>query len=172
IDENSLAATLEWMLTGLEQMNRDQMRWLDKPLTLTLTGPAGGSWRINPAGDGRLTVTESAGTAAAAAITGGSTDFPAGRRIAWHGALPVSPSQATRSTPKSSSTHYTSSDEALAAGTGLGIETRRPMLKEWRSCSEYVHSASKGAAKLSVLVIVDDRTGRRFVRSVGRCENR
>ena len=86
IDENSLAATLEWMLTGLEQMNRDQMRWLDQPLTLTLTGAAGGSWRINPAGDGRLTVTESAGTAAAAAaITGGSTDFPgwATNRVAW-----------------------------------------------------------------------------------------
>ena len=41
IDDSRLAATLEWMLTGLEQMNRDQMRWLDKSLTLTLTGPAG-----------------------------------------------------------------------------------------------------------------------------------
>ena len=86
IDENSLATTLEWMLTGLEQMNRDQMRWLDQPLTLTLTGAAGGSWRINPAGYGRLTVTESTDTtAAAAAITGGSTDFPgwATKRVAW-----------------------------------------------------------------------------------------
>jgi hypothetical protein len=54
--------------------------------TLTLMGPAGGSWRINPAGDGRLTVTETACTAAAeAVITGGSTDFPgwATNRVAW-----------------------------------------------------------------------------------------
>jgi hypothetical protein len=67
-------------------MNRDQRRWLDQPLTLTLTGAAGGSWRINPAGHGRLTVTETADTtAAAAAITGGSTDFPgwATKRVAW-----------------------------------------------------------------------------------------
>jgi uncharacterized protein (TIGR03083 family) len=86
IDDNRLAATLEWMLTGLEQMNRDQMRWLDKSLTLTLTGPAGGTWSIDPAGHGRLTVTESTGTTtAAAAITGVSTDFPAWatNRIAW-----------------------------------------------------------------------------------------
>jgi hypothetical protein len=27
------------------------------------------------------------------------------------------------------------------------------MLKEWRSYSEYVHPASKGAAKVSILVI-------------------
>jgi uncharacterized protein (TIGR03083 family) len=87
IDDNRLATTLEWMLTGLEQMNRDQMRWLDKSLTLTLTGPAGGTWTIDPAEHGRLTVTEStAATAtAAAAITGVSTDFPAWatNRIAW-----------------------------------------------------------------------------------------
>ena len=87
IDDNRLAATLEWMLTGLEQMNRDQMRWLDKSLTLTLTGPAGGTWSIDPAGKGRLTVSEStaATAAAAAAITGVSTDFPAWatNRIAW-----------------------------------------------------------------------------------------
>jgi hypothetical protein len=62
------------------------MRWLDKSLTLTLTGPAGGTWSIDPAGHGRLTVTEStATTTAAAAITGVSTDFPAWatNRIAW-----------------------------------------------------------------------------------------
>ena len=90
IDDNRLAATLEWMLAGLEQMNRDPMRWLDKSLTLTLTGPAGGTWSIHPAGHGRLTVTESTGTTttAAAAITGVSTDFPAWatNRIPWRSA--------------------------------------------------------------------------------------
>jgi uncharacterized protein (TIGR03083 family) len=86
IDDNRLAVTLEWMLTGLEQMNRDQMRWLDKSLTLALTGPVGGNWRIDPAGKGRLAVTESTDTTSAAAtITGVSTDFPAWatNRIAW-----------------------------------------------------------------------------------------
>jgi hypothetical protein len=86
IDDNRLAVTLEWMLTGLEQMNRDQMRWLDKSLTLALTGPAGGNWRIDPAGKGRLAVTESTDTTSAAAtITGVSADFPgwATNRIAW-----------------------------------------------------------------------------------------
>jgi hypothetical protein len=86
IDDNRLAVTLEWMLTGLEQMNRDQMRWLDKSLTLALTGPAGGNWRIDPAGKGRLAVTESTDTTSAAAtITGVSTDFPAWatNRLSW-----------------------------------------------------------------------------------------
>jgi hypothetical protein len=86
IDDNRLAVTLEWMLTGLEQMNRDQMRWLDKSLTLALTGPAGGNWRIDPAGKGRLAVTESTDTTpAAATITGVSTDFPAWatKRLSW-----------------------------------------------------------------------------------------
>jgi hypothetical protein len=86
IDDNRLAVTLEWMLTGLEQMNRDQMRWLDKSLTLALTGPAGGNWRIDPAGKGRLAVTESTDTTSAAAtITGVSTDFPswATNRLSW-----------------------------------------------------------------------------------------
>jgi hypothetical protein len=67
-------------------MNRDQMRWLDKSLTLTLTGPAGGTWSIDPAGKGRLAVTESTDTTSAAAtISGVSTDFPAWAtsRIAW-----------------------------------------------------------------------------------------
>ena len=85
IDDNRLATTLAWMLTGIEQMNRDQMRWLDKSLTLTLTGPAGGTWRIDPAGHGRLRVTESTDTTTAATITGVSADFPAWatNRIAW-----------------------------------------------------------------------------------------
>ena len=68
IDDHRLAATLEWMLSGLEQMNRDQMWWLDKSLTLTLTGPAGGTWSINPAGQGQLTVTESTSTMPATSV--------------------------------------------------------------------------------------------------------
>ena len=63
------------------------MRGLDKSLTPTLTGPAGGTWSIEPGGHGRLTVSESTGTTTttAASITGVSNDFPAWatNRIAW-----------------------------------------------------------------------------------------
>jgi hypothetical protein len=86
IDANRLAATLDWMLSGVEQMNRDQMWWFDKSLALTLTGPAGGNWRIDPAGHGRLIVTESTdSSSAAASVTGDSVDFPAWatNRVAW-----------------------------------------------------------------------------------------
>jgi uncharacterized protein (TIGR03083 family) len=84
-DERRLGATLEWMLAGMEQMNQPQMRWVDRPITLTLAGLAGGSWDITPAGDGRLTVTPAAGADSAAVIKGASVDFPAWAttRIKW-----------------------------------------------------------------------------------------
>ncbi len=76
-DERRLQATLEWMLAGMEQMNQAQMRWVDRPITLTLTGLAGGSWQIRPSGNGRLSVTPSSNTDSAARIEGESVDFPA-----------------------------------------------------------------------------------------------
>ncbi len=84
-DERRMRATLEWMLAGMEQMNQPQMGWVDRPLTLTLTGLAGGSWDIRPAGNGRLAVTPAAGADTAACIAGASVDFPgwATRRVGW-----------------------------------------------------------------------------------------
>jgi hypothetical protein len=87
-DECQLAATLEWMLAGLQQMNRPDMRWVDRPVTLTLKGLAGGSWDIEPAGGGLLSVTPATGRSAAAEIVGDSIDFPAWAttRVPWRDA--------------------------------------------------------------------------------------
>lgn len=76
-DARRLTATLEWMLAGLEQMNRDKMGWVDRPLTLSLAGPGGGTWTVAPAGDGLLRVTPGRCDAAAATVAGESIDFPA-----------------------------------------------------------------------------------------------
>ena len=80
-----MQATLEWMLAGMEQMNQPQMGWVDRPITLTLTGLAGGSWKSGRAGNGRLAVTPAANADSAACIEGASVDFPgwATRRIGW-----------------------------------------------------------------------------------------
>ena len=87
-DEGQMAATIEWMLAGLEQMNHADMGWVDRPLRLTLTGLAGGSWEISPAGSGYLRVAEAAGLDTACEITGATTDFPAWAttRTAWRDA--------------------------------------------------------------------------------------
>ena len=84
-DDRRLRATLEWMLAGMEQMNQAQMRCVDRPITLTLTGLAGGSWQIRPSGYGRLSVMPASNTDSAACIEGASVDFPAWAttRTAW-----------------------------------------------------------------------------------------
>ncbi|MGB9223538.1 maleylpyruvate isomerase N-terminal domain-containing protein [Mycobacterium sp.] len=84
-DERRMRATLEWMLAGMEQMNQPQMGWVDRPITLTLTGLAGGSWDIRPTGKGRLAVKPGVRTDSAACIEGASVDFPgwATRRVGW-----------------------------------------------------------------------------------------
>lgn len=76
-DAARMAAVVEWMLAGLEQMNQDTMAWLEAPLTLTLTGPGGGTWLVTPAGAGRLTVQPAARPSSVAHITGPADGFPA-----------------------------------------------------------------------------------------------
>jgi hypothetical protein len=71
-----MAITVEWMLAGLEQMCRTQMSWVDRPLALTLSGPGGGTWSIEQAGDGRLAITEGNCSEAQATITGVVEEFP------------------------------------------------------------------------------------------------
>lgn len=86
-DPNSLAATVEWMLAGIEQMNRDTMGWLDESITLTLTGEVAGSWVITPRADrSRLDVTCAGNTThLTTSITARSDQFPAWatRRTPW-----------------------------------------------------------------------------------------
>jgi uncharacterized protein (TIGR03083 family) len=57
-DAARLAPAVGWMLEGLPQMQPGLEKSLAAPITLTLTGAGGGSWRIAPDGlAGKITVT-------------------------------------------------------------------------------------------------------------------
>jgi hypothetical protein len=71
-----MAVVLEWMMAGLEQMNRDRLGWLESPIAITLKGPGGGTWRIDPGRTGRLRVRPGTATDVAAQLTGEVTAFP------------------------------------------------------------------------------------------------
>jgi uncharacterized protein (TIGR03083 family) len=71
-----LAVVVEWMMAGLEQMNRDTMGWLDRSIGITLTGPGGGTWRVEPGRGGRLRVRSGSVTETDAQITGDVEVFP------------------------------------------------------------------------------------------------
>jgi uncharacterized protein (TIGR03083 family) len=84
IDEERTAVVLEWMLAVLSnQLRKASPPWLDRPVSLTLTGPGGGSWVV--ASDGRI---ERGAPDGAAAITGQADDFPgwATGRTPWRDA--------------------------------------------------------------------------------------
>ncbi|MHA4853897.1 maleylpyruvate isomerase N-terminal domain-containing protein [Rhodococcus sp. MSC1_016] len=83
-DEATMSSVLRWMLAGLEQMNASDMRFVDRPLRLELTGPGCGSWTISPCGDGRLRVTDDQRDAAVA-IHAKAVEFPewATTRAPW-----------------------------------------------------------------------------------------
>lgn len=64
-DAARLGPAIGWMLTGIPQMQPGLERELSAPITLTLTGPGGGSWRIAADGPlGVLTVNDLVGGAA------------------------------------------------------------------------------------------------------------
>ena len=61
-DEKRLAPTIEWMLAGLPWMCTEQLAFVDRPITLVITGVGGGTWTIGPGGDdGRVLVSEGRG---------------------------------------------------------------------------------------------------------------
>lgn len=75
-DEKRLAPTIEWMLAGLPWMCAEKLAFVDKPVTLVLTGVGGGTWTIGPGGeDGRVLVSEGAAPDAVATVTSDSHDF-------------------------------------------------------------------------------------------------
>jgi uncharacterized protein (TIGR03083 family) len=75
-DEMRLRPTIEWMLAGLPWMCVEQLAFVDRPITLTLTGVGGGTWSIGPGGeDGRVLVREGASSDAAATVTSDAHDF-------------------------------------------------------------------------------------------------
>lgn len=87
-DADRMAAVLEWMMAGLEQMNRTAMTWVDRPLSLRLAGIGGGTWRIQPETSGRLRVSPGRADDAAVEISGNTIEFPlwATRRSHWRSA--------------------------------------------------------------------------------------
>lgn len=76
-DEQRLRPTVEWMLAGLPWMCREQFAGvLDRPLTLELDGPGGGTFTLAPGGpDGRPVVASGAEPHAAATVRSGDHDF-------------------------------------------------------------------------------------------------
>ena len=72
-DANRMAVVLEWMMAVLSnQLRAQQLSFLDRPLSITLIGPGGGTWRVAP--DGSVTV--GATQPAASEITGVAGEFP------------------------------------------------------------------------------------------------
>ncbi len=82
VDANRMAVSLEWMMAVLSNQLRDaRPAWLDRPLSISLTGPGGGAWSIEPTG----AVTPGVAASAAAVITGSAAQFPewGTRRAPW-----------------------------------------------------------------------------------------
>lgn len=74
-DETRLRPTVEWMLAGLPWMSERELAFVDRPITLTLTGPGGGMWTIGPGGDeGRVLVADGA-DGGVATVTSTDHDF-------------------------------------------------------------------------------------------------
>ncbi|HVW35040.1 MAG TPA: maleylpyruvate isomerase family mycothiol-dependent enzyme [Acidimicrobiia bacterium] len=47
-ERETLAVVNEWALTGLPRMNKTRLSFMDRPVTITLDGPGGGSWTVLP----------------------------------------------------------------------------------------------------------------------------
>lgn len=79
---NTIAVSLEWMMAVLaNQLLAARPGWLDRPLTISLTGPGGGLWRVEPSGAVVPGITASG----ASVITGSALEFPewGTRRAGW-----------------------------------------------------------------------------------------
>ena len=83
-DARRMTAILIWLTTLLERSHREALSWLEAPVALTLTGPGGGTWRLEPRG-GRLRVRPGRAAGSAAHIAAMSMEFPqwSTRRVPW-----------------------------------------------------------------------------------------
>jgi uncharacterized protein (TIGR03083 family) len=81
-DANRMAVVLEWMMAVLSnQLRAARPTWLDRPVSITLSGPGGGCWVVHPDG----TVAPGSPEGAAAQIDGAAIEFPewATQRAGW-----------------------------------------------------------------------------------------
>lgn len=83
-DARRMTAILSWLMPLLERSHREALAWLEDPVALTLTGPGGGTWRLEPH-QGHLRVRPGRAAGAAAHIAGLSPEFPqwSTRRVPW-----------------------------------------------------------------------------------------
>lgn len=81
-DANRMAAVLEWMTAVLgNQLSLARPPWLDRPVSITLSGPGGGTWTVGPSG----AVTTGGSNSVASQIHGLAGEFPewGTRRADW-----------------------------------------------------------------------------------------
>jgi uncharacterized protein (TIGR03083 family) len=87
-DANRMSVVIDWMVVCMQRSHTEAMQWLDRPIGLTLTGPGGGTWRIERGSrGGRLTARAGAAGATVAHITGLAEEFPiwGTKRADWRG---------------------------------------------------------------------------------------
>ena len=77
-DEVRIGPGVHWMWAGLPQMCSSVLTMLDRPVGGSLTGPGGGTWVLQPAGDDGLISVQEGGGDTAAKVTSSAHDF-----IAW-----------------------------------------------------------------------------------------
>jgi uncharacterized protein (TIGR03083 family) len=81
-DANRMAVVLEWMMAVLSnQLRASRPEWLDRPVSITLSGPGGGCWVVHP--DGAVAPGSPDGTAAQ--IDSPAIEFPewGTQRASW-----------------------------------------------------------------------------------------
>ncbi|WP_216898137.1 maleylpyruvate isomerase N-terminal domain-containing protein [Nocardia alni] len=83
-DARRMAALLSWLTAQLERSHREALGWLDAVVALTLRGPGGGTWRLDPR-DGRLRMRPGEAAGATTHIAARSLEFPqwSTRRVPW-----------------------------------------------------------------------------------------
>jgi uncharacterized protein (TIGR03083 family) len=75
-DNQRMAAILCWLIALLQQSHRARLAWLDTPVSLTLDGPGGGTWCIEPAATSVLRIQRDADDGATTKITAQALEFP------------------------------------------------------------------------------------------------
>lgn len=87
-DAGRIAVVVEWMMAGLPTMSGDALKWMDRPVEITLRGDGGGQWGVVPGPDGRAGVVAGPVGDPAARIGAPVASFPiwATRRQPWRSA--------------------------------------------------------------------------------------
>jgi uncharacterized protein (TIGR03083 family) len=75
-DLERMATVLEWMVGGIPQMCRQALDFMDRPVTLTLEGPGGGTWSLSPRAGQALEVSAGRSRAEASHVSGLAAEFP------------------------------------------------------------------------------------------------